>query len=158
MPDQPPPPSDTPRRNHRGGAPQAVVTPEQRNLVTVLRANGVALKSIARVVGLSDKTVKRHCRAELEAAHEDLTARMGATLVRIALAGNVNALKFWLATRGGAGWRIPKDAVDAAATSALLNEADGAPDAVNFYMPSNGRDRPEEEEGPIIDGDAEEAA
>jgi len=34
--------------------------------------------------------------------------------VRVALQGNVNAIKYWLATHGGAEWRVPKDDADGA--------------------------------------------
>jgi hypothetical protein len=125
-------------------------------MITVLRANGATIETICGVVGITDKTLTKHCRKELDGALDNLRARMGATLVRTALNGNVNAMKFWLATHGGPEWRVPKDPnSDAAATAALLGDDEADP--VTFYMPSNGRDEPETDDGPIIDGDAEAA-
>jgi AcrR family transcriptional regulator len=127
-----------------------------RNTVIVLKGNGESLPAIARAIGISEPTLNKYYKGELVSAHADLKARMGAALVRQALAGNINALKFWLATHGGADWRVPKEDAEAMAR-ALGNDSDIEP--VQIYMPSNGRDEPDiEDDGPLIEGEISDAA
>ena len=138
---------------NRGGRPRYMVSDETRNTVTVLAGNGVSHNAIARALGISTPTLVRYYKTELATANEDLAARMGAALVRQALGGNVNAIKFWLATRGGEGWRIPKD--DAEALARATMDSDG--EVVHFFMPPNHRDEPDDDEPPIIEGQVEAA-
>jgi hypothetical protein len=133
-----------------------IVSDELRNTVIVLRGNGDGNAAIARAIGISEPTLYRYYKQELTTAHADLKARMGAALVRQALAGNINALKFWLATHGGADWRVPKEDAEALARASLTND-DAEP--VQIYMPSNGRDEPDiEDDGPLIEGEISDAA
>jgi hypothetical protein len=133
-----------------------VFSTAQRDMVTVMRANGDALATICSLVGVTEKTLRKHFKKELDGAFEDVLARMGARLVGLAMGGNVNALKFWLATHGGAQWRLPTDA-EGNGGGGFGDDGDDA-EPVRFYMPGNGRDQAEriEEEGPLIEGGAEE--
>ena len=83
-------------------------------MVRVLRASGIDLETIARALCIDPKTLGKYFKVELTFGHEDIKARMGLALVRVALQGNVNAIKYWLATHGGAEWRVPKDDADGA--------------------------------------------
>jgi hypothetical protein len=96
---------------------------------------GVAHETIARVLKISVPTLKKYFGQELENGFEEIKARMGVALVRAGLSGNVAAMKFWLVTRGGPEWRIPKD------DPAMLGG--DAEEVVHFYMPPNGRDLPD---------------
>jgi hypothetical protein len=69
-------------------------------------------------------------------------------VVEQALAGNISAAKFWLASRCEE-WRATRE-------DQLLDPPE-RDDVVHFYLPPNGRDEPEDLP-PIIEGEAEEAA
>ena len=88
-----------------GGRPFYEPTQDQRRMVQVLRANGVLIGTIARYLGISAPTVRRHFKVELSHGFEHVKAAMGAALVKAALGGNVGAMCFWLARHGGDQWR-----------------------------------------------------
>jgi hypothetical protein len=129
-----------------GRIPEFRPTQEQRQLVMVLAANGVLKPVIATILGINLKTLDRHLRNELREGWAQITARIGASLVKEALAGNVAAARFWLTVHGG--WRVPKDAYQPDHDETEREET------VVFYIPTNGRDKPEE--GITIDGQAED--
>jgi hypothetical protein len=106
-------------------------TAEHRNMVRVLRASGVDLETIARALCIDPKTLGKYFKVELTFGHEDIKARMGLALVRVALQGNVNAIKYWLATHGGAEWRVPKDA-----DGATISLASGATIIIKGGLPT----------------------
>ena len=87
------------------GRPPYAPTQEARRLVEVLRANGVALETIARFLNVSVPTTRKYFKVELSHGHEHIQARMGAALVKAALNGHVGAMCFWLARHGGDVWR-----------------------------------------------------
>jgi hypothetical protein len=134
-------PMTEPRRSR--GHPPFEPTHQQRQTVQVMRANGDPLTIIAKAVGGIDvKTLRKHFRRELEDGHAQVVASMGAALVRAGLAGNVNALRFWLLTRGGPEWRITErhevGGLEGAPPITVSGEA-----KVVVYLPDNGRDRPD---------------
>ena len=123
-------------------------SPSDRELVRVLAANGVAHEVMAKLLHVAIRTLKRHFNEELYDGRVMVTAKIGAALVKEAMAGNVAAQRYWLGTHGGPEWRIPK-------TSDLMPDVDDDPnERVHFYMPSNHRDEPELIEGPTIEGTA----
>jgi hypothetical protein len=87
-----------------------VPTDEQRRQVMVMRSDGLALPVIAKVLGVSNHTLRKGCGQELKHGHETVMAHISAALVRAALSGNVFAQRYWLATHGGPEWRIPREA------------------------------------------------
>jgi len=117
-------------------------------MVMVMRANGDSLPVIARAVRVSVSTLKRHFPLEIKNGFEDVKSRVQAAVVRSALSGNVAAQKFWLC-RYVPEWRIARDS----------NRDNDTPDmppaeAVNFYMPPNGRDVAEiDDQPPMIEGE-----
>lgn len=81
-------------------------TGSQRQLVQVLRANGIAHHTIAANPGRDVKTPKRHFKDELADGHAQVEAALDAVIVRACLAGNVYAARNWLSTHGFPEWRI----------------------------------------------------
>jgi hypothetical protein len=124
-------------RKNLGGRPSYVATEDQRDLVMVLRSNGVDVAVIASILKIAPHTLRKYFRTELRDGFEQIKARIGLALVRSALAGNVAAARYWLITHGGPEWRMPKDAV-------LANVEDEV--VVHFFMPPNHRDEPEPDE------------
>jgi hypothetical protein len=118
------------------GRPAYVPTDEGREIVEMLRANGVDIGVIAKVLRISPSTLHRYYGAELRDGHEMVKAKIGAALVKAALAGNVSAIRTWLIMKGGPEWRMPKWSDD-------LGAPDDPGEAVHFYLPPNGRDKPE---------------
>ncbi|MEF2073497.1 hypothetical protein [Consotaella aegiceratis] len=67
---------------------------------------GVPETDIARVVGIDPKTLRKHCRDELETGHVKANSRVAESLYKKAIgngAGSVTAAIFWMKTR--AGWK-----------------------------------------------------
>lgn len=89
----------------RAGRPPFHPTAEQRNAVRVLVRNGNAEHVIARSIGIERTTLRKYFREELRHGREQVTAAIGAAVVRSALAGNTHAARFWLACHGGPTWR-----------------------------------------------------
>jgi hypothetical protein len=132
-------------------------TDDMQDFVRTLAGNGVAHQLIAKLLKISRATLQKRFKEELAEGRATVTAHMGAALVREGIAGNVAAIRFWLAARGGEEWAMAK--ANLAALDALNSQDDE--DNVHFYMPSNGRDEPEvldDGDGPVIDGTATEAA
>jgi len=88
------------------GRPPFEPTDSQRQIVQILRSNGISQRTIAANIGCDVQTLRKHFRVELADGHVQVVAAMGAALVRAGLAGNVNAIKYWLSTHGGPEWRI----------------------------------------------------
>jgi hypothetical protein len=135
-----------------------VPTPEQREVVNVLAAHGTQIYVIAKILRIGITTLKRHYRAELNLAFDELKAKIQLSVAKRALAGDLNACKYWL-SRFCPEWRLPADlGEDTAAAPAAIagphNHDDG--EVVHFYMPPNHRDEPEvlEVEGEVIEGEA----
>ena len=133
-----------------------VPTEKEREQVRILASNGVAQDTISKVLGIVTNTLTKHFHQELEDGRDMVTAKMGFALVTEGFAGNVAAIKYWLLTRGGPEWKLT------AADMRGLDPFAEARETVHFFMPSNGRDKPEAPEPepgpPTIDGKAEEAA
>jgi|GEM_PF-1536967 len=62
---------------------------------------GIPHTIIARIVGISLSTLKRRCRAELDAGVEVANARIALTLFDTAMSGNTTAMLWWEKTRAG---------------------------------------------------------
>jgi len=84
--------------------PEHEPTAEQRLLVEALSAYGVTHDLIAGMIGISDETLRKHYRRELDYGLANLTAKVANSLVQKALsqrADAVNAAKFFLQARAG---------------------------------------------------------
>jgi len=62
---------------------------------------GTPYAVIARIMGMSVTTLKRRCRAELDAGVEVANARIALTLFETAMNGNTTAMLWWEKTRAG---------------------------------------------------------
>jgi hypothetical protein len=78
-----------------------------RELVSALALNGVVQSRIAMHVGISEPSLRKHYRRELDLAAESVCARVAKNLVRIASTGSgnaaVQAAKYVLGCK--AGWK-----------------------------------------------------
>ena len=127
------------------GQPAFVPTLKQRQNVAVMRGNGETLAAIAHSIGIDAKTLNKHFANELASGQDTVRQAIGGALVRAAIGGNVNAMRYWLSCRGGEQWRVIE-----------RRELGGIPDGlpipvesrVIVYLPDNGRgdrkpDKPE---------------
>lgn len=126
--------------NGQRGGPPFEPTPQQRQLVQVLRANGNAVRVISAVVGIDPKTLRKHFRTELRDGHAHIVATLGARLVQLGMAGNVHALKYWLATHGGPEWRVVEGRQIGGLEGGAPIPLDVSTAKVTIYLPSNGRE------------------
>jgi hypothetical protein len=78
-------------------------TADTRRLVEQHAAVGTLHKQIAKLLGLSLNTLKKHYREELDLGLARANAVVASTLFAQAKAGNITAAIFWMKTRGG--WR-----------------------------------------------------
>ena len=87
------------------GQPQHVPTDKTRQMVQVLKANGNTHQVVAMVIGISDETLMKYYRKELDQGFDQVKSMVGAALVKSALGGNIGAIRYWLACRGGPEWK-----------------------------------------------------
>ena len=81
-----------------------VPSPEQRKLVKTMSAFGIPQIDIAEVVGISDRTLRKAFREELDRGVIEANMKVAETCFRMATSGTVPAATFfWLKAR--AGWR-----------------------------------------------------
>lgn len=78
-------------------------TDETRKLVKTLSAVGIRYVDIAQKLDISDDTLVKHYKKELEDGRIDANAEIGKGLFQQAKNGNTAAIIFWLKTR--AGWK-----------------------------------------------------
>jgi hypothetical protein len=135
----------------KGRLPDFVPTDDQRHAALALAANGSSKKVIADILKINPATVSKHFRHEIQTGRDHITGRIGFVIVREALAGNIGAAKYWLDRHGGEAWQ-PKGAYT---PDQYDPDEDNPEQAVQFYLPENGRDKPEDEP-PTIDGDVDD--
>jgi len=82
-------------------------TKAQRDTVTLHAMVGTPQEEIARVLGISDRTLRKHYRDELDLALAKANAQIGGSLFNKAKNGDTTAQIFWLKTRGG--WSEKKE-------------------------------------------------
>ena len=80
-----------------------IPTDETRKLVRSLSAVGIKYVDIASKLEISDDTLVKHYKKDLEDGRTDANASIGQTLFQQAKNGNTAAAIFWLKTR--AGWK-----------------------------------------------------
>jgi hypothetical protein len=111
-----PAPDPQPLQRDKGGRPPFVPTRAQRLLVRTMAANRVPQEIMARNIlrdrddedGISERTLRKVFRQELDEGYQDTVARMGMAVVKSGLSGNVAAAKYWLQTHGGDQWKTTK--------------------------------------------------
>lgn len=82
-------------------------TEETRNTVRMHAAVGTRYVDIAAKLGITDDTLRKYYRAELDDGRIDANAKVAQSLFQQAISGNTVAMIFWLKTRGQ--WREAKD-------------------------------------------------
>lgn len=80
-----------------------IPTDESKKLVRSLSAVGIKYVDIASKLEISDDTLVKHYKKDLEDGRTDANASIGQTLFQQAKNGNTAAAIFWLKTR--AGWK-----------------------------------------------------
>ncbi len=78
-------------------------TDDMRGKVRHLSGVGVPHDDIAKIVGCSPKTLRKHFRLELDLGSAEANAMMGGYLYQNGKNGNVAAQIFWMKSR--AGWK-----------------------------------------------------
>ena len=79
-------------------------TDQLRNAVAEMMAIGLQQKQVCKLLGLDAKTLKEHCRREIEHGHAKIVVEVGQSLIAKALEGNVKAAE--LIMRARAGWTV----------------------------------------------------
>jgi hypothetical protein len=139
------------RGESKGPIPEFVPSEDQRHAVMVFAANGAARQVMADILKINVATLNKHFKHEIAKGRDHITGRVGFVIVREALGGNIGAAKYWLDRHGGEAWQ-PKGAY----TPDQYDPSEDNPEETfQFYLPENGRDRPEDEP-PTIEGDADD--
>jgi hypothetical protein len=97
-----PPPTPTPPAIKRG-KPEHEPTKEDRDTVSLMVAGGIAQDDIARVRGLSEKTLRKHYKKELLTGAAFLNSIVIIEHVKRIKAGDFQSIKWWEQARMG--WR-----------------------------------------------------
>jgi hypothetical protein len=83
-----------------------VPTKQKREEVCKLVSCGLSVEEIGFVLGCMEHEVRSHYAQEIEHGSALTTAMVGASMLKQALRGDVNAARFWLQSR--ARWTIPQ--------------------------------------------------
>ncbi len=78
-------------------------TRESRQLVQLHATIGTQQNTIADILGIDDKTLRKYYREELDHASAQANATIGGALFNKAKGGDTTAMIFWMKTR--AGWK-----------------------------------------------------
>ena len=78
-------------------------TEETRDYVCRMVRAGLTREQMCNILGITDKTLLKHYKHEIDSADGDAIEQIATTLFQQAKAGNVAACMFWLKTR--ARWR-----------------------------------------------------
>lgn len=78
-------------------------TPETRQLVQLHTTVGTNQNDVARILGISPKTLRLHYRDELDLSQAKANATIGGALFNKAKGGDTAAMIFWMKTQ--AGWK-----------------------------------------------------
>lgn len=112
------------------------LTPQRKEIIQRAARAGCTLKQIACLLGISERTLDDWVkRPDVEQVYQ--AARMNAILsvadmlYNLAMAGDLNAVIFYLRCQGG--WKVATDQIAQIDTD----------DQVMIYLPDNGRDRVE---------------
>lgn len=75
-------------------------TDETRKQVEAMSSYGVPQKEIAAVFGITDETLAKHYRKELDTACAKANSMIAQRLYKKAMDGDTTSMIFWLKTRG----------------------------------------------------------
>lgn len=81
--------------------PKHTPTKATRDTVSLHALVGTPQETIAGVLGIDAKTLRKHYREELDLALAKANATIGGSLFNKAKSGDTTAMMFWLKTRAG---------------------------------------------------------
>jgi AraC-like DNA-binding protein len=87
------------------GNPPFEATAEQREQVCEWAAAGVTQATMAAKLGISEDTLARHFRKELDDGLAVANAELGSVLYKKAKDGDIRAIEQWFDRRGGPEWK-----------------------------------------------------
>src|SRR5690554_3445636 len=119
-----------------------VPTAHTREIVSIHTSMGTDSETLAKIIGIDPKTLRKYYRKELDQALAKANARMGGALYNKGINGDTAAMIFWMKTRARwserhevqhtspDGSMFPKPAIDASKLSMstleeILNAANG---------------------------------
>lgn len=94
------------------GQPPFEPTDQERGQVEAMSGFGVPVKSIAAIIrgGISDNTLMKHFRKELDQGRAKAQAQVGKSLFQNCISGNVTAQIFYAKTQMG--WKEPPQQIE----------------------------------------------
>lgn len=96
-----------PKRDKRGskkgefGQPPHRATEEQKKMVKTLAALGNRHDDISLVMGFSTDTLQKHYADELRLGVIEANSKVGEGMLKKAIGGDVDCMKYWLSRRAG---------------------------------------------------------
>ena len=78
-------------------------TPEMRKKVRMLGVAGYSMREMGEILGVTAPVLEKYYGKEVRESRAETVSAVASTLVRQALAGNVQCMMFYLKTQGG--WR-----------------------------------------------------
>ena len=111
-----------------------IATPALRKKVHSLAAVGTPQEDIARIIGCTGKTLRKHFRYEINVAAAEANAAVIGALFKSAMEGNLGAQIFWAKTKLG---------FKSSSVSSIPDPGDDPPPTfrtTTIIIPDNGRD------------------
>ena len=116
-----------------GSRGEYVFTEQDHEDVSIMAAGGIPQGRIAKHLGISEKTLRKHFQDDLQATSDEKHKKVLSTAFQMATSGNHPAMTmFWLKCR--LGWK-EKQTIEHAAPSGSAEEVP----KVMLYLPENGR-------------------
>lgn len=85
-----------------GGRPQWEPTDEQVKQIETMSAMGIPQDDMATIIGVSAKTLRKHCRKQLDSGAIKATLKVAQSLFKQATEeNNTAAMIFWMKARAG---------------------------------------------------------
>lgn len=100
-------------------------TEKTRKTVEAMSSYGIPQEDIAKVIGIDDKTLRKHYRFELDTATAKANSQVAQRLYQKCLDGDTTSMIFWMKTR--AKWAEKNDPQDLniRGLGSILEDIDG---------------------------------